>query len=506
MSETDQTSPSAPSPGDGEVLTFGPFQLDQLAGVLRRNGTEVPLAPKVLEVLEHLLGQPGRVVPKHELMESAWNGTVVTDHSLTEAVRLLRNALDDNSQQPTYIQTLHRRGYRFIAPVSVDGARPGDSAHSEPLLADVGLQDEFLVAAPAIIPLGSRGGCRRRGRGRVVGRAIFAAGNTSADVCLRCTGTARRRDSRQRAKRRHLSRRLHPGLRTLDARLPLPWFSVRAVAERRSLEISRGVPPPPLLLSRRGALGGYRGRADDHVSGRWGEGDLLRRVLQGAGGPLGRRWNVGRRRHDRRRTRQALAAVCGERIAAGRSDPEHGGARRHVPVAQLLARRRMGPGHHPPDPDHTGSGDRRRKHRDGRAAHRARRRDKRPIRTVRSSGLCPRRRSLGCSLRSASARDYGSARSGHRGSRDVGVARRGAVRRLRHRDARLLPRRDAPSPRPQRGLLYDREGTSRSPFAERLDFRGLRFSPDGTRAALVVRRVPTTTSGSTISKRVRISC
>ncbi len=73
-------------------------------------------------------------------MESAWNGTVVTDHSLTEAVRLLRNALDDNSQQPTYIQTLHRRGYRFIAPVSVDGARSGDSAHSEPVLADVGLQ------------------------------------------------------------------------------------------------------------------------------------------------------------------------------------------------------------------------------------------------------------------------------------------------------------------------------------------------------------------------------
>ena len=225
-------------------------------------------------------------------------------------------------------------------------------------------------------------------------------------------------------------------------------------------------------------------------------------MLQGAGVPLGRRWNVGRRRHDRRRTRQTLATVCGERIAAGRSDPEHGGAGRHVPVAQLLARRRMGPGHHPPDPDHTGGGDRRRKHRDGRAAHRARRRDKRPIRTVRSSGLCPRRQSLGCSLRSASARDYGAARSRDTGSRDVGVARRSAVRGLRHRDARLLPRRDAPSPGPQRGPAVRSGG--QFPVAVRgtaCAFRPMRRAPRWRSG-----RVPTTTSGSTISKRARISC
>ncbi|MGD8817138.1 MAG: winged helix-turn-helix domain-containing protein, partial [Acidobacteriota bacterium] len=67
----------------------------------------------------------GRIVPKQELLDRVWPETTVTDHSLTEAVRALRNAIGDASQSPKYVQTVHRRGYRFIAEVEQTGAAGG---------------------------------------------------------------------------------------------------------------------------------------------------------------------------------------------------------------------------------------------------------------------------------------------------------------------------------------------------------------------------------------------
>ena len=79
----------------------------------------VPLPPRAIGVLTALLATPGVVVSKQALMDAVWPDTFVTESSLLEAIGLLRDALGDDRKQPTYIQTVHRRGYRFIGPIAV---------------------------------------------------------------------------------------------------------------------------------------------------------------------------------------------------------------------------------------------------------------------------------------------------------------------------------------------------------------------------------------------------
>jgi DNA-binding winged helix-turn-helix (wHTH) protein len=114
------------------MLSFGPFTFDAANGLLRRAGNEVPLPPRVLGVLAYLVARPGQVVARQDLIDAIWKDAFVTDTSLAEAVSSLRQALGDDPQQPVYIQTLHRRGYRFVAPLS---PAPGAPALSEPVLA-----------------------------------------------------------------------------------------------------------------------------------------------------------------------------------------------------------------------------------------------------------------------------------------------------------------------------------------------------------------------------------
>jgi serine/threonine-protein kinase len=95
---------------------FGPFVFDRTHQLLSRDGREVPLPPRVLGVLDVLTGRPGRIVSKQELIETVWKDAFVSDTSLAEAISFLRQTLGDDPQQPTYIQTVHRRGYRFLPP------------------------------------------------------------------------------------------------------------------------------------------------------------------------------------------------------------------------------------------------------------------------------------------------------------------------------------------------------------------------------------------------------
>ncbi|HEY7509025.1 MAG TPA: winged helix-turn-helix domain-containing protein [Vicinamibacteria bacterium] len=107
-------------PGSGQALRFGSFRFDRANRVLSREDVELPLPPRALGVLEHLLERPGSIVSKSALMDAVWPDTAVTETSLTEAVSLVRQALGDDPQQPAYVQTVHRRGYRFVAPVEVE--------------------------------------------------------------------------------------------------------------------------------------------------------------------------------------------------------------------------------------------------------------------------------------------------------------------------------------------------------------------------------------------------
>jgi DNA-binding winged helix-turn-helix (wHTH) protein len=104
-------------------LAFGPFTFDRSSRLLWKDGVELAVPPRVLGVLEFLLDRPGQVVSKHDLISSVWPDAFVTETSLAEAISVLRQTLGDDPQRPTYIQTLHRRGYRFIA--GVRPATPG---------------------------------------------------------------------------------------------------------------------------------------------------------------------------------------------------------------------------------------------------------------------------------------------------------------------------------------------------------------------------------------------
>src|SRR5689334_1987734 len=106
-------------------ISFGPFQFDRQSRLLWREGTEVALPPRVLGVLELLLDRAGQVVARQDLLDAVWKDAFVTDTSLAEAVSFLRQALGDDPQSPRYIQTVHRRGYRFVAPIL--GSDPGSA-------------------------------------------------------------------------------------------------------------------------------------------------------------------------------------------------------------------------------------------------------------------------------------------------------------------------------------------------------------------------------------------
>src|SRR5829696_3751277 len=107
---------------------FGPFAFDRQSRLLWRDGAEIALPPRVLGVLEVLIDRPGQVVARQDLLDGVWKDAFVTDTSLAEAVSFLRQALGDDPQAPRYIQTVHRRGYRFLAPVTPDrGLTPDDA-------------------------------------------------------------------------------------------------------------------------------------------------------------------------------------------------------------------------------------------------------------------------------------------------------------------------------------------------------------------------------------------
>ena len=108
-----------------EIVAFGPYRFDRRGLLLSLDGETISVTPKALLVLRCLLDRPGHVVRKDDLLRQAWDDAAVTESSLTEAVRALRQALKDDPRSPTYVETAHRRGYRFIAPV-VDAGTLGE--------------------------------------------------------------------------------------------------------------------------------------------------------------------------------------------------------------------------------------------------------------------------------------------------------------------------------------------------------------------------------------------
>ncbi|HKN36613.1 MAG TPA: tetratricopeptide repeat protein [Terriglobales bacterium] len=112
------------SPAQPNVMRFGVYDFAPQTQELRKQGMRVRLEGQPLAILKMLLGRPGELVTREELQKELWAADTFVDfeHGLNAAVKRLRAALNDSADQPRYIETLARRGYRFIAPVTVAGA------------------------------------------------------------------------------------------------------------------------------------------------------------------------------------------------------------------------------------------------------------------------------------------------------------------------------------------------------------------------------------------------
>ncbi len=105
-------------------VRFGDYELHIDAGELQRGGHRVPLPEQPLRLLEVLLEHPGVLVSREQLRERLWTADTFVDfeHGLNAAVKRLRDALGDSAEAPQFIETVPKRGYRFIAPVQRDKA------------------------------------------------------------------------------------------------------------------------------------------------------------------------------------------------------------------------------------------------------------------------------------------------------------------------------------------------------------------------------------------------
>jgi TolB-like protein/DNA-binding winged helix-turn-helix (wHTH) protein/Tfp pilus assembly protein PilF len=126
---------------------FGRFRLDARERVLRRDRDLVPLTPKVFEILLALVEQSGHVVEKDDLMKRVWPDTFVEEGNLTQSVSLLRKALGEAPGGVQFIETISRRGYRFVATVKEAAGNGTDYAVTSKNLEKRDNGDEFDVAA-----------------------------------------------------------------------------------------------------------------------------------------------------------------------------------------------------------------------------------------------------------------------------------------------------------------------------------------------------------------------
>ena len=109
------------------IVRFGPFELDRAAGELRKDGVRLRLQDKPLRVLEALIERPGALITREELRKRLWSDDTFVDfdNSLNNAINRLRAALDDEAGSPRFVETVGRRGYRFLAQASTDSEPAG---------------------------------------------------------------------------------------------------------------------------------------------------------------------------------------------------------------------------------------------------------------------------------------------------------------------------------------------------------------------------------------------
>jgi DNA-binding winged helix-turn-helix (wHTH) protein len=131
------------------IIRFSTFELNLHTGELRQKGLKVKLQEQPLQLLAALVERPGEMVTREELRKKLWPADTFVDfdHGLNAAIKRLRDALGESAENPIFIETLARQGYRFIAPVVQDGA-PQVEAPSPEAAVRPSPEDTVQVAKP----------------------------------------------------------------------------------------------------------------------------------------------------------------------------------------------------------------------------------------------------------------------------------------------------------------------------------------------------------------------
>ena len=141
--------------GESRTRRFGMFEVDLRAGELRRNGSRVKLQEQPFQILTLLLERPGEVVTREDLRNRLWpvDTFVDFDHSLNAAIKRLRDALGDAAENPRFVETVARRGYRFVAPVNGSHEVP-EVVAAAPVVPRTARKWQIAVAAAVLLIFG----------------------------------------------------------------------------------------------------------------------------------------------------------------------------------------------------------------------------------------------------------------------------------------------------------------------------------------------------------------
>src|SRR5215207_10087615 len=126
---------------ENHLYEFGPYVMDPRSRILLKDGATVRLTPKAFDTLFVLVQHAPQVVAKEQLLREVWPDIFVEEGSLSHNIHGLRRALGDDSSEPRYIETIPKRGYRFVAPVKVSQAKISQVKISQADTAQTGFSD-----------------------------------------------------------------------------------------------------------------------------------------------------------------------------------------------------------------------------------------------------------------------------------------------------------------------------------------------------------------------------
>jgi TolB-like protein/DNA-binding winged helix-turn-helix (wHTH) protein/tetratricopeptide (TPR) repeat protein len=175
------------SDSGSRTIQFGNFEADLRAGELRRDGSRIKLQEQPFRVLTLLLEHPGEVVSREELRNRLWPADTFVDfdHSLNAAIRRLRDALGDSAEDPKFVETVARRGYRFLAPVNgaqtvIAVAPPPPTSQHRRMMVAAGVVLLLGIGALALMLIRNGGG-KSSQESPIKSIAVLPLGNLSGD-------------------------------------------------------------------------------------------------------------------------------------------------------------------------------------------------------------------------------------------------------------------------------------------------------------------------------------